>query len=116
MLVGKGGIARALVLLGVWGAFLSGMALGGTVETAKEVYQRRCQSCHGADGKGNPQLEKTLQVTMPPVTGEALKQKDDAAMLQIIAEGKGKMPGYARSLSPDAQQQLLTYMKGLGQP
>jgi len=109
-------MAGSLVLLWAWGGLLGGVAFGGAVETGKEMYQKRCQSCHGADGKGNPQMEKTLKVSIPPVTGEALKQKNDAESLQIIAEGKGKMPGYAKSLSPEAQQQLLTYMKTLAQP
>jgi hypothetical protein len=61
-------------------------------------------------------MEKTLKVSIPPVTGEALKQKDDAGMLQLIAEGKGKMPGYAKSLSVEEQRQVLAYMKLLGQP
>jgi mono/diheme cytochrome c family protein len=45
-----------------------------------------------------------------------LKQKSDAEMLQIIADGKGKMPAYAKTLSPEEQQQVLTYMKTLGRP
>jgi len=61
-------------------------------------------------------MEKTLKVTIAPVTREALTLKDDAEMLQIIAEGKGKMPGYAKNLSPQEQRQLLGYMKTLGQP
>jgi hypothetical protein len=53
-------------------------------------------------------MEKTLKVTIAPVTREALKSKDDAEMLQIIAEGKGKMRGYAKNLSPE--EQLLGYV------
>ena len=106
----------ALVLLWVWGWFLGGIALGGAVEPGKEAYQKRCQSCHGADGKGNPQMEKTLKVPIPPVTGEALGPKDDAEMLKIIADGQGKMPGYAKPLSAEEQRQVLMFMKKLGQP
>jgi mono/diheme cytochrome c family protein len=35
-------------------------------------------------------------------------------MLRIIAEGKGKMPGYAKRLSAEEQRQVLEYMKTLG--
>jgi len=61
-------------------------------------------------------MEKMLKVSIPAVTGEALKQKSDAEMLQIIADGKGKMPGYVKTLSPEEQQQVLTSMKTLGRP
>lgn len=116
MVRGKSCIAGSLVLLWAWGGLLGGVALGGAVEAGKEMYQKRCQSCHGADGKGNPQMEKTLKVSIPPVTGEALKQKNDVELLQTIAEGKGKMPGYAKNLPSEEQQRLLAYMKTLGQP
>ena len=54
-------------------------------------------------------------MNIPPVTAAALKQKDDAAMLRIIAEGAGKMPGYAKKMSAAEQKQVLEYMKTLGQ-
>lgn len=104
-------MARVLVSMGVWGLLLSGVssAAGG-----KEAYQKLCQSCHGMDGTGNPQMAKSLQVSIPPVTGAALAQKDEAEMLRIIAEGKGKMLGYAQRLSAEEQRQVLEYMKTLG--
>ncbi len=116
MIKGHRWSASALALLWVWGGFLGGIALGEAAEPGKDAYQKRCQSCHGPDGKGNPPMEKTLKVAIPPVNGEALKQKDDAEMLQIIADGKGKMPAYAKTLSAEEQQQVLMYMKKLGQP
>ena len=106
-------VARALVV-----TLICGMLLGSVVcaadEAGQKVYQRDCQSCHGRDGAGNPQLEKTLKVTIPPVTAAALAQKNDPEMLHIIVEGKGKMPGFAKKLSAEEQQQVLNYMKTLG--
>jgi mono/diheme cytochrome c family protein len=82
--------------------------------TGKKVYQKRCQACHGADGTGNPQMAQALQVTIPPVNGVGLEKKSDAEYLRVIAEGQGKMPGYAKQLSAEEQQQVLEYMKTLG--
>jgi mono/diheme cytochrome c family protein len=79
----------------------------------KTLYQKNCQSCHGADGNAPAAMAKSMKV--PPVTAAALQQKDDAAMLRIIAEGAGKMPGYAKKMSAADQQQVLDYMKTLGQ-
>jgi mono/diheme cytochrome c family protein len=82
-------------------------------EAGKTLYQKNCQSCHGADGNPPPAMVKSMKV--PPVTGAVLKQKDDAAMLHIIAAGAGKMPGYAKKMSAAEQKQVLEYMKTLGQ-
>jgi len=106
-------IARALIVTWIWGVLLGSVVSAGADEAGKKVYQRDCQSCHAPDGAGNPQIAKTLQVSIPPVTGAALKQKDDAEMLRIIAEGQGKMPGYAKRLSAVEQRQVLEYMKTL---
>jgi len=98
--IGNRWITAALALLWIWGGLLGGIAFGGAGAPGQEAYQKRCQSCHGPDGKGNLQMEKTLKVPIPPVTGEAIRQKNDAEMLHIIADGKGKMLGYAKVQSP----------------
>jgi len=108
-------IASALIVTWIWGVLLGSAVCASADEAGKKVYQRDCQSCHGPDGAGNPQLAKALQVAIPPVTGVALKQKDNAEILHIIAEGKGKMPGFTKKLSAEEQRQVLEYMKTLGQ-
>ena len=105
----------ARVLVVICGVLLGSAVCVSADEAGKKVYQRDCQSCHGPDGAGNPQLAKALQVTIPPVTGVALQQKDKAEILHIIAEGKGKMPGFAKKLAAEEQRQVLEYMKTLGQ-
>jgi cytochrome c6 len=109
-------LASSIVFLWAWNSFLAMPAFGGAAQAGKQVYERRCQSCHGAEGTAPPQMEKMLKVAIPPVTGDALGQKSDADMLQIIANGKGKMPGFARNLLPEEQQQVLAYIKTLGRP
>ncbi len=108
-------VARVLVVTGTCGVLLGSAICARADEAGEKLYQRDCQTCHGPDGAGNPQLAKALQVDIPPVTGAALKQKDEAEMLHIIAEGKGKMPGFAKKLSAQEQRQVLEYLKVLGQ-
>jgi mono/diheme cytochrome c family protein len=107
-------MAGSLVFLWFWGILLGGIALTEAGEGGKKVYQKRCQACHAADGAGNKQMAKLLHVSIPPVTGATLESEDDAALLHIIAEGKGKMPGYAKTLSVEEQRQVLEYIKTLG--
>jgi mono/diheme cytochrome c family protein len=107
-------IASSLVLWGFGGVCLGGIAFAEADAVGKKTYQKMCQSCHAADGTGNNMIAKSMKISIPPVTGAALEKQDDAAMLSIIAEGKGKMPGYAKRLSAEEQQQVLEYMKTLG--
>jgi cytochrome c6 len=113
MVIGQPWVARALGVALSW-SMLLGSVVFAADEAGQKVFQRDCQSCHGRDGTGNLQLEKALKVTIPPVTAAALAQKNDTEMLHIIAEGKGKMPGFAKKLSADEQRQVLNYMKALG--
>ena len=113
MVIGRQWVARACVVTLIGGVLLGSVVFAAD-EAGQKVYQRDCQSCHGRDGAGNPQLEKVLQVTIPPVTAAALTQKNDPEMLHIIADGKGKMPGFAKKLSAEEQRQVLSYMKTLG--
>src|SRR6266581_2361925 len=115
MVIGQQWVARALVVTWICGMLLGSAVCASADEAGEKLYQRDCQTCHGPDGAGNPQLAKALQVDIPPVTGAALKQKDEAEMLHIIAEGKGKMPGFAKKLSAQEQRQVLEYLKVLGQ-
>ena len=115
MILGQQWVAKVFVVAGICGVLLGSVICARADETGKQLYQRDCQACHGPDGAGNPQLAKALQVDIPPVTGAALKQKDEAEMLHIIAEGKGKMPGFAKKQSAEEQRQVLEYLKALGQ-
>ncbi|MBI4211635.1 MAG: cytochrome c, partial [Deltaproteobacteria bacterium] len=65
-------VAVSITVLGV-------SSLGHTAE-CKAVYDAKCKSCHGADGKG----------TIPTAKTSNLK-KD---CIKSTTDGKGKMPAY----------------------
>ena len=50
----------------------------------KTVYDTKCRGCHGADGKGNPAMVKSMGVK--PIGG-----KDEAATKDAVTKGKNKM-------------------------
>ncbi len=87
-------------------------------QDAKQTYEKNCQSCHGAGGKGDGPAAKMLK---PPPTdfATALKSTSDADIGKIIKEGgkavgKGAtMPPYGAKLKDDQIQDLVKYIKGL---
>lgn len=81
-------------------------------EAGKTLFTNRCQSCHGADGKGNQAMAKALQANIPDLTSKEIGQKPDAEILEALSKGRGKMPP-ATGLSEKELKDLLGYIKGL---
>jgi cytochrome c6 len=78
---------------------------------AAATYKTKCASCHGLDGSGNTaygKKEKLRDLRSAEVQGQS-----DAQLLQIIAKGKGKMPGFEKSLDADTCKQLVAVVRSL---
>lgn len=73
------------------------------------TYKKKCAVCHGADG-----VPKKFAKGSPAFNDPAWK---DAVSIQdiekSIAEGKGKMPGFAKRFTPEELRALAEYLKGL---
>lgn len=63
----------------------------GDAQAGKAVFDSKCKMCHGADGKGNPTLAKSMQVTFPDMTSKTFQSKSDAVIKKQITDGGGKM-------------------------
>jgi mono/diheme cytochrome c family protein len=81
-------------------------------DAGKAVYEKNCAGCHGADGKGNAALAKTLGEKGLNIVGKETAQKTDEALLKIIAEGAGKMPA-SKKLTKEEHKQVLQYSRSL---
>src|SRR5277367_3684081 len=99
------GVALTAMLTG--SCLLSGPARAD-VAAAEATYKAKCASCHGADGKGKDAL-KTQDFASSAVQGMS-----DAELTAVISDGKGKMPGYAKSLKPDQIKDLVAYVRSFG--
>ena len=102
-------LAMVAVLLG---AFMwASTAAAADLELGKKVYEKKCASCHGADGKSNAKMEQTLKVKIPALAGSAVKP--DPELLKLVSEGKKPMPSFGKSLSKDEIDAVVQYTKGL---
>ena len=63
------------------------------------TYKSKCAMCHGADGAGQTPAGKSMKVK--PLGSDEVQKLTDDEMAEIIAEGKGKMPGYKSKLSAE---------------
>lgn len=72
-------------------------------------YKAKCQMCHGADGKGNPAMVKSMGVKD---LGSADVQKlSDAELKTAIENGKGKMQPYKGKLTDAQITDLVKYVR-----
>lgn len=77
------------------------------------LYAQMCARCHGADGRGDPELKKTLPVRdFSDATFQAKASTDEIA--RTIMAGKNQMPAFGGLLSPPKIQSLSGFVKRLG--
>ena len=62
-------------------------------------FKAKCAMCHGADGKGDTSMGKTLKVR--DLGSADVQSQSDADLTGIITNGKGKMPKYDGKLTAD---------------
>ena len=104
-------VKRVVIAIGLLGAF-AGVSMAADV---KENWEKNCQKCHGADGKGNTKMGRQSGVkdyTDPKVQEEL---KDDNAV-KIIKEGivekdKKKMDPYKDKLTDEEIKALIAYIR-----
>ena len=77
------------------------------------MYAQNCARCHGANGRGDPEIKKTLPVRDFSDPVFLAKTSTDQIARSIMA-GKGQMPAFGASLSLPKIQSLSGYVKRLG--
>jgi mono/diheme cytochrome c family protein len=85
----------------------SSMVLGDGGET----FKAKCVACHGADGSGNTAAGKAMKVQ--DLGSAAVQGQTDAQLFAAISKGKGKMPGYEKTLGADKCKELVAYVRTL---
>jgi mono/diheme cytochrome c family protein len=103
-------IQRFVVATAVAVSFL--LTLPAHAQNAAGTYKAKCASCHGADGKGNTGAGKALGAH--DFGSDEVTKMSDADLIGIVTSGKGKMPGYAKSLKEPEIKDLVAYCRGLG--
>ncbi len=70
--------------------------LSGELKTGREIYLKACASCHGADGKGQPQSRVGFDTPIPDFTNCDFASREPRADWVAIAHQGGPVRGFSR--------------------
>ena len=76
-----------------------------------ETFKAKCAACHGTDGTGATAAGKAMKVR-DSGSADVQAQTDDQ-LYEIITKGKGKMPGYEKTIGADKCKELVAYIRTL---
>jgi cytochrome c6 len=81
-------------------------------QSAASLYKSRCAACHGADGKADTAIGKSMHLRS--LASAEVQKESDKELTDIIADGKGAMPGYKDKLSAAQIKDLVGYIREMG--
>lgn len=79
--------------------------------TAEANYKAKCAGCHGPDGIGSTAAGKAMKVH--DFHAPEVQKETDAEMIDIITNGKNKMPKYGDKLKGSEIKDLVVYIRSL---
>ena len=81
----------------------------------KENWEKHCQKCHGADGKGNTKMGRQSGVKdyTDPKVQEELKDENAVKVIKegIVEKDKKKMDPYKDKLTDEEIKALMAYIR-----
>lgn len=82
-----------------------------SAQDANALFVTKCAACHGKDAVG--QTPMGLKLKVRDLHSPEVQKETDAALRQVIAKGKAKMPGYEAKFSKEQIDGLVAYVRGL---
>jgi cytochrome c6 len=80
-------------------------------DSGADVYKQKCSLCHGDSGKGDTPAGQAFKAAS--FSDPAVIKVSDADRALVIKNGKGKMPGFGDSITPDQVKAVLAYVRTL---
>ena len=99
-------ICRAIFRVVLVQTLVSVPGLASAFEPGKDIYDRYCAECHGADGVPN------LPATPDFQRGESL-MKSDRELIDAIRYGVRSMPGYDQTIDNEGLLDVVFYIRAL---
>ena len=105
------GISAAVLMIGV-AKSRKVSASSATAFDASSVYNDKCASCHGRDGRARS-LHARHHQARDLTSSEWQDSVSDERIYNSISNGKGKMPAFKKKLSDSQIDELVNYVRRL---
>lgn len=95
--------------------FILSFSLANAAEDGKKIYEKKCTTCHGKDGKGNRAMLKTLKVdaSLLDLLDKGTLDKSDEELVSITSKGINKMPAYGKDLKDEDLKNIISYIRSM---
>ena len=100
-----------LVWLLVGSATVAVAASASGDDPGQSTFGAHCAMCHAPNGSGDTVVGKSMK--MPDLRSPEVQSQPDAQLADVIANGKGPMPGFKSSLSKDEIDALVKHIHQL---
>lgn len=85
----------------------------GSSDVARALWMVSCAGCHGPEGRGDGSQRPPGAAVADLTQARWQQTRSDAEITQIIASGKGMMPGFAEQLGKEGIAMLVDVVRGL---
>jgi mono/diheme cytochrome c family protein len=100
-----------LVWLLVGSATVAVAAATSGNDPGQSTFEAPCATCHAPNGSGDTVVGKSAKI--PDLRSPEVQSQPDAQLADVIANGKGLMPGFKSSLSKDEIDALVKHVHQL---
>ena len=104
-------IARVILSAAVL-FYAAPLLAAGDAAAGKDVYTKKCASCHGAAGEGKDAIAKMMKVELRHLGSKETHAKTDADLKKAAVEGIGKMKP-VKDLDAKAADDVVAYLRTL---
>lgn len=84
----------------------------GDAAAGKEIFSKKCASCHGTAGEAKESVAKMLKVEMRHLGSKETQAKTDADLKKVITDGQLKMKPVA-GIDAKGADDLVAYLRTL---
>ncbi len=102
-----------LVWLLVGSATVAVAASASGNDPGASTFEEHCATCHAPNGSGDTVVGKSAKI--PDLRSPAVQSQPDAQLADVIANGKGLMPGFKSSLSKGEIDALVKHVHQLAE-
>lgn len=91
----------------------AGFQVSATEAEVPLLYKTKCAGCHGTDGRGDTAMGK--KIGAPDLHSPEIAKMKDSDLIEIVWNGKNKMPAYNQRLTKAQTEELVKYIRSLKQ-